>query len=307
MNIKFLSIDKYIKGDETVFLSNSKSKEYISIPQLMIEYGPGVNKSLKMRIPIIHKMIGCIYQSHKSASSITKNPKLNKNKISDEELVKLERYIRMFDIDMIGYTKVKQEMIFKDHKILYDNAIVLIKEMKKEQMSTAPSKQALKEVFRTYYDLGVCVNKIASYLRNKGYNSMAGPAIGGDTNYVALAQSAGLGEIGKHGMLITNADYGVSHRISVIYTDITNLPKSKVNNHTWIKDFCNECNRCINACKANAIYDEAIDKSSIDQKKCATPFANEYGCSGCIKECSFFNGNYEKIKQSFLGTTVKNK
>ncbi len=301
MDFKFPSIDKYIREDDIVIEGNEESKEYVNIPQLMGQQGLSVLQTLKMRAPILHKMVGCIIQSRKSSSSITKNPNLNKTIISENELKDLEIYIKTLEIDMIGYAKVPSELVFKNHKILYGNAIVIIMEMKSSEMETAPSKKALKEVFRTYSDLGLTVNKIADYLRKKGFNAMAGPAIGGDASYVPIAEQAGLGVIGKHGLLITDKSFGPSMRIATIYTDIENLPMQEENPHLWIKDFCNKCKKCVRGCPGKAIYEETLESGrAIDQNKCALPFARDYGCSLCIKNCTFFNKDYYEIKEKFI-------
>ena len=136
---------------------------------------------------------------------------------------------------------------------------------------------------------------------------MAAPAIGGAVSYVPLAQKAGLGVIGKHGLLISDKDYGPSLRLAAVFTDIENLPFCEKNPHMWVKDFCNSCNKCVRACPAGAIYENSIavngnqnTRQCIDNSKCATPFANDYGCTVCVKSCTFYNGDYIKIKNAFL-------
>ncbi|MGB3366856.1 MAG: reductive dehalogenase domain-containing protein [Acidaminobacteraceae bacterium] len=202
---------------------------------------------------------------------------------------------------------MNQRHIFKGESILYGNAIVLTMEMKKDEIKTAPSKEAVVEIFRTYYELGVTVNKISDFLRKRGYHAMAGPAIGCSVSYVPLAQDAGLGVIGKHGLLITDKNYGPSLRLAAVYTDIENLPIAKENPHMWVKEFCNNCNKCVRNCPAGAINKEALQVAEdpegfrcIDVEKCAKPFANNYGCTICIKSCTFFNSDYENLKKNFF-------
>lgn len=305
--MNFPSIKKYIQEDDKPIMASDESKSQISIPGLISEYGGGMGNAFKTRLTIFHKMIGCIVEAKKSASSILKNPKSGKKTISPTELNNLESYIKSIGIDGIGYTKVNPKLIFKDKCILYENAIVITMEMKKLSIKSAPSKKAIKEIFRTYHQLGVAVNKISSYLRKNGYNAMAAPAIGGDVSYVPLAQDAGLGVIGKHGLLITDKEFGPSLRIAAVYTDIENLPFSKDNPHMWVKDFCNQCNKCVRNCPAGAIYeqgvkvgDDTLPTRCIDYTKCAVPFANDYGCTVCVRSCTFFNGDYYKIKEKFL-------
>ena len=119
-----------------------------------------------------------------------------------------------------------------------------------------------------------------------------------------LAEAAGLGVIGKHGLLI-NPKFGPSIRIAALFVDVENFPVNKANKHLWIKDFCEKCNRCVRECPGEAIYVEPrilLDGSEqhIDYTKCAVPFSNNFDCAVCIKECSFYKRTYLEIKCSFL-------
>ena len=305
--MKFPSIDKYLAEEDTFMSSNEKSRKQNHIPDLMSEYGGGMLAALNTRKHIMHRMVGSLFEAKKSASSIRKNPIISKKTISDIDLADLKDYVKSIGVSDIGFVKVDQRHIFKGEKILYDNAMVITMEMKKNEIKTAPSKEAVSEIFRTYYELGVIVNKISSFLRKRGYHAMAGSAIGGAVSYVPLAQDAGLGVIGKHGLLISDKNYGPSLRLAAVYIDIQNLPFAKENPHMWVREFCNKCNKCVRNCPVGAIYNEAIQVTEdpngykcIDVTKCATPFANNYGCTVCIKSCTFFNGDYDKLKQSFL-------
>ncbi|KJS82378.1 MAG: hypothetical protein JM58_15135 [Peptococcaceae bacterium BICA1-8] len=92
------------------------------------------------------------------------------------------------------------------------------------------------------------MNKIADFLREKGYNCHPSPAIGG-------AQDANLGCIGKNGVLIT-PEFGPCVRLAAIFIDVDNLLIAKENEHMWIAEFCKTCNSCVKACPAGAIYEE---------------------------------------------------
>lgn len=302
MNGKSSAIEKYIDKGDTPIRSTAKSKRFTSIPGLMRSQGSSIVKLFYNRAPVFPKMIGCLRESRKSASSITRNPKLGNTTISQEQLQELEAYIASLGVTQVGYTPVPQDLIFKNHCILYPNAIVLIMEMQCDKIATAPSKSALKEIFRTYYQLGICVNKIADFLRSRGFNAMAAPAIGGDVNYVPLAEKAGLGAMGRHGLLITEKSYGASLRIAAVYTDIENLPFATENPHKWIKQFCSSCGKCIRECPTKAIYETPLENGQcIEQARCADPFANNYGCTCCIRNCTFFDkeGMYDKLKTKF--------
>jgi epoxyqueuosine reductase QueG len=58
-------------------------------------------------------------------------------------------------------------------------------------------------------------------------------------------------------------------------------------------------------CPGQAIYKDTkvfSDKTEqhIDYRKCAMPFSNDYGCTICIKKCTFFSANYDEIKEKFF-------
>lgn len=286
------------------YKSHKNSRVGIVVPEIAIKYGKSKSSALKTRLPILHRLIGSLYEVKRSIKTLKRNSEMGKKTMTKEDLITLEAYIKALDIDMIGYTTVDSEMIFKDKAVMYDNAIVIIMEMRKSAMDTVPSKKGIKEIFRTYHELGKAVNKIGRYMQKMGYNAMPSPAIGGNVSYVPLAKKAGLGAIGKHGLLITDKDFGPSIRIAAIFTDIENLPYTNSNAHDWVGDFCDNCNKCVRGCPANAIYDKGIEINgnpetiqSMDYTKCAVPFANDYGCTLCIRNCTFYQQEYQMIQR----------
>lgn len=298
-------IDPWLRKQDTPVTSGKLAHEGHNVPAIVSKYG-NIRRQMSRSLLFINRPIGCIIEAKKSARSIQNNPLKEKKFIPYSTLKELEIYANKIGVNQIGYTRVNKDYIFRDHKILYENAIVFTLEMKKDKINHSPSLVANKEIFRTYHELGIIVNKIADFLRNHGFNAQAGPALGGDVNYVMLARDAGLGELGKHGLLITE-EYGPSLRIAAVYTDIENLPFSETNPHSWIRDFCNKCNSCVRSCPAKAIYPnpkvfEDGTEEHIDYKKCAVPFSNDYGCTLCVKNCTFYKQNYYTIKAKFYST-----
>lgn len=78
--------------------------------------------------------------------------------------------------------------------------------------------------------------------------------LGGLVLYPPLAQKEGLGQIGKHGLLI-EPKIGPRQRIPSILISFDNLPYSNSIEHQWIEEFCN---RCIKKCPPNAILINAL-------------------------------------------------
>lgn len=299
MNIKAVmpNINKQLRKDLPFIGPDEHAHEGLSVPEIVMKYGSLRSKARSLP-RLFGYMTGCIKELKKSYAALYEQPVPFKTNISDHDLKALLDYIKTFNIDDIGFTAVQPSMIFSDKAILFDQAIVLIMKMDHDAIDSAPSKIAEKEIFRTYYELNVSVNKIKTYLNDKGYRAQAGPALGGEVNYPVLANQAGLGAIGKHGLLIT-PEHGPCIRIAVVYTDIKNLPITTENKYNWMEDFCDKCNQCVRTCPSGAIYQSSIifedgSKSCIDYKKCAVPFSKDHGCTVCIKSCTYFNRTFKK-------------
>lgn len=297
----FLSVSNWITEIDNPVKSGPNSRRAVMIPLLIMQYGSLAAK-LKTFVPLRDYFVTSIKGMRESAKNITNNPHTGKRTIDAETLREMEKYAKELGISTLGYTKVNPNFIFQDFEILYDNALMLTMEMKKELIDNNPSLECGREIFRTYAGLGIAVNKIADFLRERGYNCHPSPAIGGDICTVPTAQDANLGCIGKNGILVT-PEFGPCARLAAVFIDVDNLPMAKENEHMWIADFCQTCNRCVKACPAGAIYEEPkilVDgtKIYIDREKCAPPFSD--GCSTCISSCVFTGGHYNKIKEVYM-------
>lgn len=294
------NIIKHIDRNKPFIAPNEYAHEGLNVPQIMFEHGS--IKSKAKSLPNLYKyMLGSMKEMKKSYGELYKQPENPAKEISDADLHELESLAKSLGAGHVGYTVVDPSNIFDDKLILYPNAIVISMEMSREIIKTAPSKSAEKEIFRSYYELCVLVNRLKDFLNEKGYNAEAGPSLGGEVNYPLLAEKANLGIIGKHGMLIT-PDLGPSVRLAAVYTDIKNLPIANHNEHEWVRVFCDSCNRCVRKCPGEAILKESLiyddgSRRCIDYKKCAVPFSTQNGCTVCIKECVFFKGDYYKNKK----------
>lgn len=251
-------------------------------------------------IPI---MIPTMFGIRKSLLSLKDNPSTPKKSIDENLLSEIERYALDLGASSIGYTRVPSQWVFQNKAILYNNAIVLAMEMDKNGIDTAPSVSCQKTVFETYRDLGRIANRIAIFLRRNGYGTHAGHPLNGQALYPPLAQMAGLGWMGLNGIIIT-PEHGPRVRLAAVYTSIENLPVCEKNEHSWVTDFCQNCMVCIKDCPPKALYNRPVDHKNgqityVDNDLCFPYFAENYGCSVCIKVCPFNQVSYETLLGKF--------
>jgi NAD-dependent dihydropyrimidine dehydrogenase PreA subunit len=297
-----LTIEKYVRDVDSPIASHPEARDPRIVPLVVLDYGSVMARFRQMRY-ISGMLVGSIREMAKGTKSIQNNPYTGKTTIDGETLKEIEDYAKSLGVTDIGYTEVNPRYIFKGFRILYKYAMVFTIEMDKTKIKQAPNITSFIEVFRTYYQVGIAVNEVADFMREKGYNAHAGPAVGGDVNYIPVARDAGLGESGKHGLLITRSN-GPRVRLAAVFTDIENLPLAEENPFGWVRDYCETCNICVAKCPPGAIYPEIQVHADggpffIDHTLCADPFSNDNGCTLCIKHCPFSYGDYEKMKATF--------
>jgi epoxyqueuosine reductase len=238
-----------------------------------------------------------------SFHSLRGNSGLSANRAGPEFYAELRKVARDYGIDLIGFTRVPEELIFEGKHVLYPNAIVCAQEMKRSDIETAPDTTASIESLRVYANLGKAMNRLAEFIRARGIPCQVGHPMMGLSLYTSLAARAGLGYFGRQGLLIT-PDFGVRQRLGSIYVPLEDMPWTDGDEHRWVLDFCDRCNLCLTYCPGEAIYPKAIANTGsvytcIDNARCAPWFSLYLGCSICVKVCPFSRKPYEKIKAAF--------
>ncbi len=251
------------------------------------------------------QILGSVANIRRSVRDLDRNPTNGRRRIDPKTLDELRAYAISAGADEIGFAIVPQEWVFQDTAIRYTRAIVLVMEMDKERMSKAPNPDTAVMVHETYNALGKVSNKIAGWLRERGYAAHAGHPLGGMALYPPMAQAAGLGWRGLNGLIIT-PQFGPRVRLAAVFTEIENLPLYQGDEYAWILDFCEWCRRCIRDCPPDAFYETPVTHENglvtvLDNRKCFPYFVAYHGCSICIKICPFNLHSYDKIKRGFHG------
>jgi len=254
-------------------------------------------------VRLLPTMLQCLAGIKESLRSLDQNPSAPKTEASPELIADLEAEAFRLGASSIGYTKLPRRWVFKDKAVLYDNAIVVSMEMDADGINSAPSIACMRTVMETYRDLGVINNKLAIFLRYKGYGAHAGHPLNGLALYPPLAQMAGLGWMGLNGLIIT-PEFGPRVRLAAVFTSIQNLPESKPNEHGWVRDFCDSCRICHRECPPNAFYENPVlhpdgQQTYLRNADCFPYFNKYHGCSVCVKVCPFNHQPYEKIKMKY--------
>jgi ferredoxin len=268
-----------------------------------------LNFKPRQRLKVITKAVPLVLNMQIAARMYDRQYQPTGDQASPELLAELEQRAHAAGAKDIGYVKVPRNAIFRDKGIPCAYAIVFTVEMDREPIETAPSFECQLEVMDGYKRMAVAANKLARFLRGNGFAAYPGTALGGLTDYVHLAELAGLGAIGYHGLLISPGE-GARLRINVIYTNISNLPtlaaQNKDNEHLWVRDFCAMCKKCVRSCPVKAIYDQPQPRGdggmqAIDHSACRDYFTANFGCGVCLAVCPFSHTSYEKVKARFKG------
>lgn len=152
-----------------------------------------------------------------------------------------------------------------------------------------------------YSRMAITNASLSRFIKTLGYQAMSC-----STNDVAItipmAMQAGLGELGRHGLLIT-PQFGPAVRISKVLTDLPLISDNPID--FGVTEFCQVCEICADKCPGQAIPHGkqttcAIDESNVpgalkwpvDAKKCISYWArNGKGCINCVSVCPFTKSN----------------
>ncbi|MFO7849672.1 MAG: reductive dehalogenase domain-containing protein [Spirochaetia bacterium] len=181
-------------------------------------------------------------------------------------------------------------------KNLLPRGFVCAVQMDKEEISTAPAIREAAEVAGSYLRAAVPALVIAAYLRSLGYEATA--HIDGETEVVMppVAEKAGFGKIGRHGLLVSKK-YGSLLRLSVVTTDAPIVISKSSSEVFPLEKACESCRRCAEFCPSDAIPGGSILDNwnnavrSVDHEACYSMW-KKFGtdCGVCLAVCPYNAG-----------------
>jgi len=147
-----------------------------------------------------------------------------------------------------------------------------------------------------YSRMAFVVASLAQFIRGLGYTAIPS---GNDTRLdIPSAVDAGMGELGRNGLLIT-PEFGSRVRIAKVLTDLPLKPDSPM--EFGVDRFCQSCLKCATLCPSQSIqYGDRTDKPvnistnpgvrkwPINAGKCLEFWARTgNSCCNCIMVCPF--------------------
>lgn len=170
-------------------------------------------------------------------------------------------------------------------------------------IANSPGRLASAAVGNGYSRMAFTACTLAEFVRELGYRAI--PAGNGTGLSIPMAIDAGLGELGRLGLLVT-PKYGPRVRLAKVITDMPLLPDSPIK--FGVADFCEACMLCAEHCPSAAITDgprtwEGKSPSNnpgtfkwyIESEKCYD--FNGFSCSNCKRVCPFTKPNNSWLHQ----------
>ena len=212
----------------------------------------------------------------------------------------------------------RQKLTDKEMDLPQDltRVVVIVNEMDHQTIQTVPSALSGAATGQGYSRDIIAVLSVTQYIRNLGYRAIA--SLNDTALSIPLAIQAGLGQYGRHGLLIT-PEFGPRVRIAKIFTDLPLIPDQPVD--FGVTETCNICRRCSDGCPVKAIPDDApkfethdgishlkgVKKWTINAKQCFKFWVNQgTDCSICIRVCPY-NKDYSKRFNRLLRWMLSNR
>ena len=233
----------------------------------------------------------------------------------EEMAGEIKKIGRLFGADLVGVTYHDERWVYS-HK--YSRAtegeasmdlpgdltsvVVVCHEMDHDLLRTVPSALSGTATGVGYSDDVVTLLALAQYIRNLGYRAFA--SMNDTASSIPYAIKAGLGEYGRHGMLIT-PEFGPRLRLGKVFTDLPLAHDRPI--RFGVKEFCETCRQCSDACPPSAIAEgrpsedihnqsniRGVEKWTTDAEKCFGFWATQMtDCSICVRVCPY-NRDYPR-------------
>ena len=232
-----------------------------------------------------------------------------KNVTNPEELTQMvKKAARFFGADLVGIAPLNRDWLYTLNRRGEPNivpeslefVIVMAIEMDYDAIATSPAFTSSAATGLGYSSMAFAELELAAFIQRLGYSAMTS----GNNASLSVPQAidAGLGQYGRHGILITK-EFGPRVRIAKVLTDMPLLRDYP--NEGFCKSvvrFCETCKKCATSCPSQSIpygKEQTWGGTSISNnpgvKKWYVNVESCYGfwvengaeCSNCIRSCPY--------------------
>lgn len=206
----------------------------------------------------------------------------------DEAAASIKEVATCLGASVVGVATLAPELLFDGRELRHERAVSFGVPMDFDALRTAPGEEAGLAVLRGYLAVTRVAVALAEHIRALGWQAEAMAGLDtSDVLHIPLAIRAGLGELGKHGSLMTS-QLGPNVRLGAVFTDLPMTPDAPCD--IGAEDFCARCKRCVSACPAGALdHEKQIVRGDrkwyVDFDRCAPYFVAHHGCGLCIATC----------------------
>ena len=258
----------------------------------------------------VHDCFGGAFSWRRLGEADPAMMQLGQHAVADpsEMSAQVKETARMFGADLVGIAHVDERWVYSHNRSgdAIDipsgakSAIVMGIAMDRDAVLTSPEYVSAAATGVGYSRMAFAIACMAEFLRNLRYGAIP---MGNDTALsIPLAIDAGLGQLGRNGLIVT-PEYGPCVRLCKVFTDLPLEPDGPVD--FGLSDFCRTCTRCSDACEGEAISSSrepsfetacpsnrpGIERWAVNADRCYDFWIrNTAACSNCIAACPFTRG-----------------
>jgi reductive dehalogenase len=249
-------------------------------------------------------------------------PQTDKLEVTDRERMTqiVKHAARSYGAALVGICKLDRKWLYTHDRQgttvtipnHIENVIVMAIEMELEALQTTPAYPGAYATGNGYSRMAFGQACLAEFIRALGYDAIpAGNNLGLS---VPLAIDAGLGQYGRHGLLIT-PEFGSNVRLCKVFTNLPLVPDAPID--FGALEFCRTCKTCADACPSSSIsYDDnpswtgptisnnpGVLKWYVNVESCYDFWTrNGNDCSRCITSCPFTRNRHwsHGVKRFFI-------
>ena len=246
----------------------------------------------------IFQLVGKIAQNLDDSKKRSQKIQMNPYEITR----KIKGFAQYLGADLVGTTRLNQAYVYSHIgrgegewgnpiELNHTHAIAIGIEMRDDMIVHAPNGPVITESSHKYLETAKIAVILANFIRSLGYEARAHV----DGNYrvmaIPIAVDAGLGELGRIGLLIT-PQFGPRVRLSIVTTTMPVLQDEPIT--FGVQDFCQICKKCARVCPSGSIAfaDKSVyagvEKWQSKQESCYRYWRLQGSdCALCIKVCPY--------------------